>query len=95
MSSKNTTTISARVSYECKDMIETALKTGNSSMREIMEDTADKLRTGDISFQDGKMILPCVNEPEYDLDNLIDACKNKGVKVQDAINKTAQMVWRS
>ena len=94
MPSKSTTTISARVSYECKETIETALKMGNSTTRDLMIEMADKLRSGAIGFEDGKIIIPETNS-EYNLGNLIDACENKGIKVQDAINKAAQMVWRS
>lgn len=95
MSSKTTIPMSGRVPKEVKETRDNALKYGNSTMRDILTDIADKLRSGEISFQDERVILPCANELEYDLDNLIDACENKGVKVQDAINKAAQMVWRS
>lgn len=96
MSSKTTVPIAGRVPNEVKEMWENALKMGHSTMRGILTDMADKLHSGELEFQDDKVVLqqPYSEESEYDLNNLIDACENKGVKVQDAIDKAAQMVWR-
>lgn len=95
MSSKTTIPMSGRVPKEVKETWDNALKYGNSTMRNILTDIADKLRSGEISFQDEKVILSCISESEYDLGNLIEACENKGFKVQDAIDKATQMIWRS
>lgn len=97
MASKTTATISARVPNEVKGMWDNALKGGNSAIRDIMIDIADKLHKGEIEFTDGKVIIPepfVEEKTDYDMNNLIEACDNKGIKVQDAINKAAQMVWR-
>lgn len=97
MSSKITTTIAARVPHGVKAMIENALKMGNSSIKDIVIDLADKLHSGELEVMDGKIIIP---EPvsegsELNMSDFLDACEGKGIRPQDALNKAAQMIWRS
>ncbi len=97
MSSKLTSTLSARVPHSIKAMINTALKFGHSSMRDIMIDLADKLHSGELEVMDGKIIIPepVTEGSELNMSDFLDACEGKGVRPQDALNKAAQMIWRS
>lgn len=96
MSSKISGTISARIPNDIKLRIENVLEVSHSKMRDVMIDFSEKLESGEISLQDGKIILPASEESANTLDmsNFIEACEYKGIKPQDAINKAAQMVWR-
>ncbi len=97
MSSKITTTIAARVPHGVKAMIENALKMGNSSIKDVVIDLANKLHSGELEVMDGKIIIPepVSESTDLNLSDFLDACESKGVRPQDALNKAAQMIWRS
>ena len=97
MASKTTSSVAARVPNEIKEILDKMLETSGSTARELVIDFANKVSSGEIVVRKGKIILPepVMEENNIDMSNFIDACENKGVKVQDALNKAAQMVWRS
>ncbi len=97
MASKTTSSVAARVPNEIKEILDKMLETSGSTARELVIDFANKVSSGEIVVRNGKIILPelVMEENNIDMSNFIDACENKGVKVQDALNKAAQMVWRS
>lgn len=97
MASKTTSSVAARVPNEIKEILDKMLETSGSTARELVIDFANKVSSGEIVVRKGKIILPepVLEESNIDMSNFIDACENKGVKVQDALNKAAQMVWRS
>lgn len=97
MASKTTSSVAARVPNEIKEILDKMLETSGSTARELVIDFANKVSSGEIVVRKGKIILPepILEESNIDMSNFIDACENKGVKIQDALNKAAQMVWRS
>lgn len=97
MASKTTSSVAARVPNEIKEILDKMLETSGSTARELVIDFANKVSSGEIVVRNGKIILPepVIGESKIDMSNFIDACENKGVKVQDALNRAAQMVWRS
>ena len=97
MASKTTSSVAARVPNEIKEILDKMLETSGSTARELVIDFANKVSSGEIVVRNGKIILPepLLEESNIDMSNFIDACENKGVKVQDALNRAAQMVWRS
>lgn len=96
MASTKTSVITARIPNESKDIIDTAIKTSNSTIREVMIDLANKLNIGELEFHNGKINITVQMDESSNLDlsDFLDACDSKGIEPQDAINKAAQMVWR-
>ena len=97
MASKTTSSVAARVPNEIKEILDKMLETSGSTARELVIDFANKVSSGEIVVRNGKIILPepVLEESNIDMSNFIDACESKGVKVQDALNRATQMVWRS
>ncbi len=96
MATNKSKVITLRLSNSKVDALEEVLRLSNSKLRETMENLIRLLQNGDLEIRNSRIILPELTavECEYDLSNLEEACEAKGVKVQDAINKAAQMVWR-
>lgn len=102
MSSKITGVVAARVPNEVKEVIDTALESSDSTMRNVMVDFAKKLKGGEIMLNEGHIILlgnlggeelPVEPEPGIDLDDFYKACELRHLEPQMAINKAAQALY--
>ena len=63
----------------------------NSTLSGIIKDLRLKMNSGAISAKDNEILI---NECPFSFDKFIEACNEKGIDYQKAIDKATQMVWR-
>lgn len=73
------------------DDLEIMLASLGMTLDEFLTEAHDKLESGALTIENGEII---VNECPFNFDKFIEACNEKGVDYQKAIDKATQMVWR-
>ena len=88
MSSSITRTKAARVLNEVADWLDA------QPMRELLENLYGLVMSQRLTVIDGEIHIPELDS-FYDLSKLINACRDKGVDVQEVIDKAVDLVWES
>ena len=98
MPTKDSGIMSVRLQNDMKNDLESMLKMSGTTLTKVVIDLYRKWSDGKIDVVGGKIIIPeskGSNDTGYDFGKFTDACNMKGIKVQDAIDKATQMIWRS
>ena len=94
MPSKNSSTMSIRIPNDVKADLERMLEMSGTSLAKVIVDLHSKWSNGEIAITDNKIVVPETDSCGLDMKTFLEACDDKHVKPQDAINKMAQMIWR-
>lgn len=74
-------------------MLKECAKEKGINFEEFVDSLHTQLIWGMVEYKDGKIIAPEDDELKMELDNLREACEEKGEDYLKAIRKTAQQIW--
>ena len=94
MPSKNSSIMSIRIPNDIKEDLERMLRMSGTSLAKVVVDLYGKWSSGEINISDNKIVIQDQDNMDLDMKTFLEACDDKRINPQDAINKMTQMIWR-